>query len=182
MVETIILVDDKDKEIGFEEKAKAHLGNGKLHRSFSIFVFNDKDQLLLQKRSDKKMLWGGFWTNACCSHPLKGETLEKAVHRKLKQEFGFDCPLKEIFTFIYHEKFKDRGAEHEFDHTFVGFYNGEINPNQEEIADWKWIDMKDLRKELQNNAHNYTPWFKIAINRVVEHLSEDSGRIRSFKA
>ena len=166
--EILILVDEEDNEIGYEEKVACHLGEGKLHRAFSIFIFNDKNELLIQKRSDKKMLWGGFWTNSCCSHPRKGESLEEATHRRLKEELGFDCKLKQIFKFPYHAKFRDIGSEREIDHVFVGRYSGVVNPNPEEVSDWKWISIEDLKRDVEENSDKYTPWFKIALGRVID--------------
>jgi isopentenyl-diphosphate delta-isomerase len=168
--ELLILVDEEDNEIGYEEKVACHLGEGKLHRAFSIFVFNDRNELLLQMRSNEKMLWGGFWTNTCCSHPRKGESLEEAVHRRIMEEMGFDCELKEIFKLPYHANFKNIGSEKEIDHVFIGRYNGPIEPNPEEVADWKWISIEDLKKDIEENPDNYTPWFKIALNRVIDFV------------
>lgn len=168
--ELLILVDENDNEIGYEEKVRAHLGEGKLHRAFSIFIFNDKNELLLQKRNKEKMLWGEFWTNTCCSHPRKGESLEEATHRRLMEEMGFDCELKEIFRFPYQAKFKDVGSEKEIDHVFVGRYNGPVKPDPKEVADWKWISIKELKKDIEKNPDNYTPWFKISLNKVLEFI------------
>lgn len=170
-METLILVDEKDNEIGYEEKIKAHKNGGKLHRAFSIFIFNDKNELLLQKRSIKKYHFGGLWTNTCCSHHKKGETLEESIHRELKEEVGFDTELKEIFTFIYHATDKNSGlTEHELDHVFIGRYNGEVKPNAEEIDEWKWINTEELREDIKVNGENYTPWFKKIIDKVITFL------------
>ena len=169
-MEKIILVDEDDREIGFEEKIKAHEDGGKLHRAFSIFIFNSKGDMLLQLRSVKKYHFGGLWTNSCCSHPNKGETLEDAVHRKLMQEFGFDTELKEVFSFIYRATFDNGLTEHEFDHVFVGTYNGEPKPNPEEIDDYKWISKEDLIKDVKENSDKYTPWFKIALPKILDYF------------
>ncbi len=177
MKETIVLVDSDDKPIGFEEKDKCHSGDGKLHRAFSIFVFNDKKQLLIQKRSKEKMLWGGFWANTCCSHPRKGEKMEEAVHRRLEEEFGFDCELKESFDFIYKAKFKNIGSEHELDHVFVGFHNGRVKANPKEVAEWKWIDRDELRRDLKNNPDKYAPWFTLSIDEVLKYVEEKRANI-----
>lgn len=167
MSETIILVDKNDKEIGFEEKIKAHENGGKLHRAFSIFIFNSKGKMLLQLRSKKKHHFKGLWANTCCSHPRKGERLEDAVHRKLKQEMGFDTELKEIFSFIYKSTDSKSGlTEHEFDHVFTGKFDGEPKPNSEEADDCKWISIDDIKKDLEKNPQKYSPWFKIAFDRV----------------
>ena len=169
MEEEIILVDEHDKPGGFMEKIVAHKNGGKLHRAFSIFVFNSKGQLLLQLRSVKKHHFGGLWTNTCCSHPRKGEKLEEAVHRKLMQECGFDTELKEIFSFIYKAHDKKSGlTEHEFDHVFIGKFDGKPNQNPEEIDELKWVDTKDLQSDVKKNPGNYTLWFRLALDSVLE--------------
>jgi len=170
--ETIILVDKGDKEIGYEEKMKAHENGGKLHRAFSIFVFDSKGRMLLQKRAEGKYHCSGLWTNTCCSHPNKGETLDAAVHRKLEQEFGFDCPLNEVFSFIYKAGFDNGLTEYEFDHVFVGRYDGKTAPNPEEIGDWKFVSVDELRKDLEKHPEKYTPWFKESFERVVKAIED----------
>ena len=144
MPEYILTVDEKDNVTGKGEKMKVHR-EGKLHRAFSIFVFNSKSELLLQKRAKSKYHSGGLWTNTCCSHQRDGETLEKAVHRRLKEEMGFDCELKEVFTFTYRVKFDDGLIENEYDHVFFGKFDGKPEPNPEEVDDWKWISLEELR-------------------------------------
>jgi len=169
MIETVILVDEKDNPIGYDEKMNAHSNGGKLHRAFSIFVFNSKGEVLLQQRARAKHTFRGLWTNPCCSHPRKGEELEKAAHRKLKQEFGFDTGLREVFSFTY--KATDRESnltEHEFDHVFIGNFDGVPKPNPEEIDDWKWMTPAKLRRDLENNPNSYTPWFRIAFETLEE--------------
>jgi isopentenyl-diphosphate delta-isomerase len=166
-MEEIILVDKNDKPVGFEEKIKAHENGGKLHRAFSIFIFNSKGDMLLQLRSVKKHHFGGLLTNACCSHPRKGEELKDAVHRKLKQEFGFDADLAEKFSFVYKATDEKSGlTEHEFDHVFVGKFDGKPNPNPEEIDDFNWISMANLKKDVAANPEKYTPWFSIALKKL----------------
>ncbi len=166
MEERIILVDENDKEIGIDEKIKVHR-EGKLHRAFSIFVFNSKGELLLQKRAKTKYHSGGLWTNTCCSHPRAGESLGKNVHRRLKEEMGFDCELTEIFSFTYHATFDNHLIEHEYDHVFIGKFDGEPSPSPEEVDNWKWMDMEELKADVQKNPDNYTYWFKTAIDKVL---------------
>ncbi|GBD34035.1 Isopentenyl-diphosphate Delta-isomerase [bacterium HR34] len=166
MDEKIILVDENDNEIGFEEKLEVHK-KGKLHRAFSIFVFNSKGELLIQKRAKNKYHSGGLWTNTCCSHPHPGENLEEAVHRRLKEEMGFDCNLKEIFSFIYKVKFENGLTENELDHVFIGVYDGEVKPNQNEVEDFKWVNINTLLKDIQFNEDKYTYWFKLILPKVV---------------
>jgi isopentenyl-diphosphate delta-isomerase len=168
-MEQVVLVDKNDNEIGIEEKIRAHENGGKLHRAFSIFIFNSKGEMLLQLRSVKKYHFGGLLTNTCCSHPRPGESLEHAIHRKLKQEFGFDTELKEKFSFTYQADFDNGLSEHEFDHVFIGTFDGEPKPNPEEIDDFKWIDMEELKKDVNENPEKYAPWFKIAIDQVSKH-------------
>ena len=164
----IILVDKKDREIGKGEKIQVHK-QGKLHRAFSIFVFNSKKELLLQKRAKGKYHSAGLWANTCCSHPRSGEDIEKAVHRRLKKEMGFDCTLKKAFSFIYKVKFSNNLLEHEYDHVFLGSFDGNPKPNKEEVEEWKWIGLEDLRRDMKKNPDNYAYWFKVSIKKVIEH-------------
>src|SRR5213594_3665508 len=169
MSDIVVLVDEKDHPIGYEEKMKAHSDGGKLHRAFSIFIYNSKNQMLLQLRSNAKHHFQSLWSNGCCSHPLKGEELEKAAHRKLKQEFGFDANMEEVFSFTYKAKDETSGlTEHEFDHVFIGKYDGSPKPNPSEIANWKWVSVADLKKDLNKNPDRYTPWLKPALDKLVQ--------------
>lgn len=161
----VILVDENDNQIGLEEKIKAHLGEGILHRAFSVFVFNSKGEFLLQQRASGKMLWPLYWTNTCCSHPMEGENYETAGQRRLKEEMGFTCPLKFIGKFQYQAPYKDIGSEHELCSVLVGEYDGEITINKEEANDYKWVDFEELRKDVMENPDNYTPWFKIELEK-----------------
>jgi len=165
MSEYILLVDKNDNVIGKEEKIKTHR-EGKLHRAFSIFVFNSKGELVLQKRAKSKYHSAGLWTNTCCSHQRDGETLEKAIHRRLKEEMGFDCKLKEIFTFSYKVKFDNGLFENEYDHVFKGVFDEKPTPNPEEVDEWKWIGLEELKKDIQKNPENYTYWLKVSINKI----------------
>jgi len=166
MPEYILLVDENDNIIGKGEKIKTHR-EGKLHRAFSIFVFNSKGELLLQKRGKSKYHSGGLWTNTCCSHQRDGEALEEAVHRRLKEEMGFDCELKEMFTFTYRIKFDNNLFENECDHVFIGNFDGEPTPNPEEVDEWKWVGLEELKNDMQKNPDNYTYWLKESIDRVI---------------
>lgn len=170
-VEQIILVDENDRPVGFEEKIRAHEQGGKLHRAFSIFIFDSKGRMLLQLRSVKKHHFGGLWTNSVCSHPRKGESLEDAVHRRLKDEFGFDTGLKEMFSFVYKALDDKSGlTEYELDHVFFGKYDGTPRPNPSEIDEFKWVTAEELRADMRNNPDSYTPWFRIAAEKVLERL------------
>jgi isopentenyl-diphosphate delta-isomerase len=166
MSEDVIIVDENDNEVGVKEKMEAHK-EGRLHRAFSIFIFNSKGELLIQKRSRSKYHSGGLWSNTCCSHPKPGESIGDAAHRRLREEMGFDCDLKEVFHFIYRANLNNELTEYELDHVFIGRYDGEVNPNPSEVEDWKWVNINDLKKDMEQNPNKYTVWFKIALNRVV---------------
>lgn len=170
MDEMVTLVDENDKELGSEEKIKTHK-EGRLHRAFSIFIFNSKGEMLLQKRAKSKYHSGGLWSNACCSHPRPGENLEYAAHRRLKEEMGFDCDLRKVFHFIYKTSLDNKLTEHEFDHVFIGDYDGVVKINPEEAEDFKWIKIDILKESVQRHPENYTEWFKIALSEVLKFLS-----------
>ena len=161
-IEEVILVDENDNEIGSMEKIEAH-EKALLHRAFSIFVFNDAGQMMLQRRALSKYHSPGLWTNTCCSHPRPGESLEDASSRRIVEEMGFSCSMKEIFNFIYKAAFDHGLTEHELDHVFMADYNGipEINPD--EVAEWKWVNTDELLKDVKLNPDEYTVWFKIAL-------------------
>ena len=164
----VILVDEKDNEIGIEEKIKVHR-EGKLHRSFSIFIFNRKGELLIQKRAKSKYHSPGLWSNTCCSHPRPTKNLEDEVKKRLKEEMGIvKCGLKEVFNFIYNVKTGDL-IEHEFDHVFLGTFDGKPKPNPKEAEDWKWINKKELKKDIKENPGKYTAWFKIILDKVLKY-------------
>lgn len=170
MKDFVILVDENDNEIGIEEKMKAH-EDAKLHRAFSIFIFNSKGEMLLQKRACSKYHSGCLWTNATCSHPRPGETVGQAAHRRLQEEMGFDAEFNKAFDFVYKAEFDHGLTEHEFDHVFIGNYDGPINLNSEEAEDYKWIELETLKKDIEENPENYTVWFKIAFENVLKHIS-----------
>ncbi len=169
MNEKVVLVNEDDNEIGVEEKVKAHK-EGKLHRAFSIFIFNSKGELLLQRRAGNKYHSGGLWSNTCCSHPKPGESIEHAAHRRLREEMGFDCSLNEVSRFIYRAELNNGLTEWELDHVFIGKYDGEVNPNPNEVEDWKWININDLKDDIKRNPNNYTVWFKMALDKVTSLL------------
>jgi len=163
----VILVDENDNEIGIEEKIKAHR-EGKLHRCFSIFLFNKKGELLLQKRAKSKYHSPGLWSNTCCSHPRPGRDLKDEAKRRLKEEMGIvECDLKEVFSFTYNLKVGDL-IEHEFDHVFLGTFEGNPKPNPEEAESWKWVNLIELKKDIKENPGKYTAWFKIILDRLLK--------------
>lgn len=157
----IIRVDKNDKALGLISKEKAHQGKGVLHRAFSIFVVNYGGRILLQKRSRKKKLWPLFWTNTCCSHPGKGETYLQAGARRLREEMGFSCRLRPLYQFQYQANYQDIGSENELVTVLLGKYKGEkIKPDKNEVADWSWLSLDELRKEIRQRPESFTPWFK----------------------
>lgn len=171
MAEQVILVDENDNEIGLMEKMEAHR-KGLLHRAFSVFVLNDKGELMVHQRALHKYHSGGLWTNTCCSHPRKGETVEEAAHRRLVEEMGFDCPIEKQFDFVYKAVLDSGLTEHEFDHLFIGHYNDEPNINPEEVADWKWMTVDAVKQDLEENPTQYTEWFKIIFDRFTEAVDK----------
>ena len=175
MQEYVILVDRMGREIGTEEKLKAHR-EGKLHRAFSIFIFNTPGELLLQKRSETKYHSGGLWTNTCCSHPRLGESHYCAARRRLNEEMGFDCELMELFSFIYHANLENNLFEHELDLVFVGRYDGQPVPNPDEVDDWKWVDIEALKQDVGENPERYTYWFKLVLDRVLKQYQKISSQ------
>ena len=166
-----MLVDEFDREIGTCEKLAAHQNGGRLHRAFSVFLFHPAGgNLFLQRRALGKYHFPGLWTNACCSHPRPGEPTDAAAHRRLGEELGLDTEITEAFSFVYRAEDPESGlTEHEFDHVFVGAFDGEPNLNFEETDAYRWIGREELLAELATLPENFTPWFKIALERVLEH-------------
>jgi len=171
MGEKIILVDKSDKEISLEDKLEAHK-TGKLHRACSVVIYNKQGEMLLQQRAKTKYHSGGKWTNACCTHPRPGESVDATAHRRLYEEMGFDCSLLEVFSFVYEADVGQGMIEHEFDHVFIGKYDRQIRPNPDEVENYAWWNIKDLQIDMANNPGNYTPWFKIIFKRVLEHTNK----------
>lgn len=172
MIEKVILVDSDDNQIGEAEKMQAHL-NDSLHRAFSIFIFDAKNRLLIQQRAQRKYHSGGLWTNTCCGHPRPGEETLAAAHRRLQEEFGFDCPLKCITKFIYHAKLDNNLSEHEIDNVLIGFYNDKVNPDPNEIMNYSWEKISQLQSELQLAPEKFTAWFKLCFDKVIEHVEKN---------
>lgn len=172
MNEYITLVNEDDQVIGKEEKLQAHR-EGKQHRAFSILIINDKREMLIHKREGSKYHSGGLWTNACCSHPRYNEDLLEAAHRRLTEEMGFDCPLKEIFSFKYYHAFQTGLIENEYDHVFIGVYNENlIKPDPIEVEEYQWIDYEILLKDIERNKDHYTIWFQKIIEKIqIEQLN-----------
>jgi len=153
--EQLILVDQSDRPVGTAPKMAAHQ-QGLLHRAFSIFVINQKQQILLQKRAKQKYHSGGLWTNTCCSHPRPGETTIAAADRRLQEEMGFSCELEEIFSFTYFAKLDHELSEHEFDHVFLGKFEGKPILNPAEAEDWRWCSITDLQSDILIHPNHYS--------------------------
>jgi isopentenyl-diphosphate delta-isomerase len=166
----IPLVDDEDRIIGHAEKLEVHQ-NGWLHRAFSILVFNDKKEVLIHQRALEKYHSPGLWTNTCCGHPNEGETMEDAVHRRLQEEMGFDCELFHKFTFRYKAVFDNGLTENEIDHVYIGTFNDTFIVNPEEVADYKWISITDIKDLILQNPANFTVWFREIMRLEAELLA-----------
>ena len=179
--ENLILVDGNDDELGAMSKWDCHQGDGTLHRAFSIFIFNSEDKLLLQQRSSVKPLWPLYWSNTCCSHPCKGESMEVATIRRLKEEIGISCPTKYLYKFEYQARYKDIGSEREICSVYVGRDDGPFNPNMEELAALRFIDIDELSAELEKDTDEYTPWFKLEW-REIRSMIDSCGSVSRFLA
>lgn len=167
--EKVILVDENDQKIGLMPKMEAH-EKGLLHRAFSVFVFNSKNELMLQQRALHKYHTPGLWANTCCSHQRDGESSIDAGKRRLSEEMGFTTDLKETTTFIYKAPFDNGLTEHELDHILIGKYEGEPNINPDEVADWKWMSLEEIKNDIPANPDIYTAWFKIIFDKFYQHL------------
>lgn len=168
--ELVILVNEKDEQIGLMPKMEAH-EKALLHRAFSVFVFNDKKELLIQQRALDKYHSPGLWTNTCCSHQREGETNVQAGERRLMEEMGFTTPLKDSISFIYKAPFDNGLTEHEYDHILLGDFNDEPNINPEEVAAYKWVELDELKSDIANNPQEYTAWFKIIFDKFYNHIN-----------
>ena len=171
LVTEVILVDEQDVEIGTMEKMEAHK-KALLHRAFSVFIFNRKGEMLLHQRASNKYHSPNLWTNACCSHPMPGEATIDAAHRRLQEEMGFDTPLEKLFHFTYKTSFENGLTEHEFDHVFVGTYDGPIEPNSGEVKDFCFMKTEAIVDSMLRHHHKYTSWFQIAFPKLEAHLAE----------
>jgi len=171
--EYVILVDTADRELGTMEKMEAH-EKAVLHRAFSVFIFNDRGELMLQQRAAHKYHSPLLWTNTCCSHQRQGESNIEAGKRRLREEMGFEVDLDKKFHFVYKAEFDNGLTEHELDHVMVGYYNGEPTINPEEVASWKWINMEVLQQDMKDHPQDYTAWFKIIFDRFIEFLTKQS--------
>jgi isopentenyl-diphosphate delta-isomerase len=168
--EKVILVNEKDEQIGLMPKMEAH-EKALLHRAFSVFVFNNKNQLMLQQRALAKYHSPGLWTNTCCSHQRDGENNIDAGKRRLQEEMGFVTALEEKTSFIYKAPFDNGLTEHELDHIMVGYFDNEPNINKDEVENWKWMSLEDVKKDIQQQPDLYTAWFKIIFDKFYEFIN-----------
>ncbi len=166
----VILVNSDDEVIGSMEKMEAH-EKGLLHRAFSVFVFNSKNELLIQRRAFGKYHSEGLWTNTCCSHPSPGESILEAAKRRLMEEMGMECGMKSIFSFIYNVELENGLKEHELDHIVIGLSNVDPILNLEEASDFKWISLSEIKSDMDLLPQKYTSWFKIILNDHFDKLT-----------
>jgi isopentenyl-diphosphate Delta-isomerase len=157
--EELILVDEQDNELGFLSKAECHDGGGVLHRAFSLFLFNDAGELLLQRRGASKRLWPGYWSNSCCSHPRRGESIEVATRRRLSDELNVEASLEFVYKFAYQAGYFEEGAEKELCHVFLGRIPGPVRPNRQEIDEIRFVSARGLDDEMNASPEGFTPWF-----------------------
>jgi isopentenyl-diphosphate delta-isomerase len=170
MEDLLILVDENDRELGALEKLPVHQ-QGLLHRAFSIFIFNSKNELLLQQRADGKYHSEGLWTNTCCSHPRKDEEISEAVHRRLWEEMGMECELNFQFSFIYKMPFANGLTEHELDHVYFGKSDLLPEPDSDEVKNWRYISLPQLQDEIHMSPHSFSGWLNICLPRVMDYFT-----------
>jgi len=166
----VVLVDKDDHDIGIMDKMEAHQ-KGELHRAFSVFIFNDKNELLIQQRAAEKYHSPRLWTNTCCSHPQQGEKVEESAKKRLLEEMGFECDLTKLFHFTYKADVGQGLIEHEFDHVFKGTYNQQPNPHASEVMSTQWLEIDFLEKDMMLNPEKYTVWFRIIFEKYILHLT-----------
>lgn len=169
--ELVVLVNEKDEKIGLMEKMEAHK-KALLHRAFSVFVFNDAGEVMIQQRALSKYHSPGLWANTCCSHPRDKEDILMAGKRRLREEMGFETELKHSTSFIYKASFDNGLTEHEFDHILMGHYNDPPRINKEEVADWKWISLEDLKEDIHRNPEIFAAWFKIIFEKYYDFIAK----------
>lgn len=167
--ELVILVNEKDEQVGVMEKIEAH-EKALLHRAFSVFILNKNNEVMLQQRAAEKYHSPLLWTNTCCSHQRAGETNIEAGKRRLKEEMGFEVPLKDVFNFIYKAPFSNGLTEHEFDHVMIGYYDEEPNINPEEVEAWKWMSIENIKMDMEKHPESYTEWFKIIFSKFYHYI------------
>ncbi len=169
MTNEVVLVNEFDEPIGVMEKMEAHQ-KGVLHRAFSVFILNNKNEVLLHQRAKNKYHGAGLWTNACCSHPAFGEDTQESAQRRLMEEMGMDCELEKLFHFTYKSEVENGLTEHEFDHVFIGYSESIPYPDSAEVENWKWVNIPNLLKDVEHSPEQYTSWFKIALPLVLDNI------------
>ena len=169
MNELLILVDQNDKELGAMDKMSVHR-KGLLHRAFSLFIFNSAGELLLQQRADEKYHSAGLWSNTCCSHPLKGESLADAMKRRMLEEMGMQCDLNFMFSFIYKTKLENELTEHELDHVYFGVTDDLPDPNPSEVKAWKYVSLPNLETDIKAYPEKYSAWLEICLPKVSAYV------------
>ena len=175
----LVKVDIFDNQLGVISKEDAHK-SPVLHRAFSVFLYNDNKEILIQKRAESKYHSGGLWANACCSHPQKDENIVLSAKNRLAEELGISTDLRELFTFTYMHKFADDLYEYELDHVLIGKYNDDIKLNLKEASDYKWISIDELNKELVSSPQNYASWFIICAPQVASFLKHNIWQYKLF--
>lgn len=170
--EELILVDEHDEVTGYLPKADCHHGDGILHRAFSLFVFNDKGEVLLQQRAADKRLWGGYWSNSCCSHPRRGESMDEATPRRLQQELGCSAELRFVYKFKYQATFGAAGSEHELCSVYVGRLKDTVRPNRTEVDQWQFLSPDAVDRWLADDPETLTPWFKMEWTKLRQEYAD----------
>lgn len=174
--EQLILVDEDDQETGFLSKEECHNGRGQMHRAFSMFLFNPSGQLLLQQRSESKRLWPGFWSNTCCSHPRRGESMSVATRRRLLDELNIETSLEFIYKFSYTAEFGGAGSENELCHVYLGLVDDAVVPNEHEISATRYVSAESLAGEFEEAPERFTPWFKMEWLTLAEKYRDELSR------
>lgn len=171
-MEELVVVDKNDNVLGLENKEKCHKGKGILHRGFSVYILNKKGELLIQRRSKYKKTWPLFWSNTVCSHPRKDENYKRAAERRLKEELGFSCKLKYLYKFMYRARFKDM-SENEMCAVLIGLSEKKPKPNPKEIAEWKYVKINDLKKQMRKTPRKFTPWFRMELKKLLRDYKNE---------
>lgn len=170
--EQLVLVDEDDRPTDIAGKADCHLGEGRLHRAFSLLVFDERGRLLLQQRASRKLLWPGFWSNSCCSHPRPGETPEIAARRRARQELGIDVQPRFLYRFRYYARYLDLGAEHELCSVLVARTRDRIQIDPAEVADWRFLTPAEVSEALAVHPERFTPWFHLEWGHIGSHFPD----------